>query len=59
MQVFYSNTFHDRYFIIDENIVYHCGSSLNHAGSKTFSINRLEDKMIQELLMNNVNKLFT
>lgn len=40
----YSDAFHDRYFIIDNNEVYHCRASINHAGSRTFSINTLEDK---------------
>ena len=34
LQVFYSNTFHDRYFIIDKSCIYHCGASINHASSK-------------------------
>lgn len=42
----YSNLFHDRYFIIDNNEVYHCGASINHAGARTFSINKLEDKEV-------------
>lgn len=31
----YSDSFHDRYFIIDNNDIYHCGASVNHAGAKT------------------------
>lgn len=30
LKVIYSNTFHDRYLIIDKKEVYHVGSSLNH-----------------------------
>ncbi len=59
LQVFYSNTFHDRHFILDRNIVYHCGSSLNHAGNKTFSINILEDELLKESLIANIKTLFT
>lgn len=54
LQVVYENSFHDRYFIIDRKIIYHCGASINHAGSKTFSINCLEDEMIKELLIEKV-----
>ena len=45
LRIIYNDSFHDRYFIIDRNIIYHCGTStsINHAGSKTFSINILED----------------
>lgn len=39
----YSDAFHDRYFIIDNNKIYYCGTSINHAGTRTFSINILEN----------------
>ena len=52
LSVIYDNTFHDRYFIIDDNIIYHCGSSINRIGYKTFSINLISDKDIKELLIN-------
>ncbi len=51
LKVVYSNDFHDRYIILDQKEVYHCGASLNYAGSKTFSINKLEDKMIKNSLI--------
>ena len=51
LKVIYSNNFHDRYIILDQNIIYHCGASLNYAGSKTFSINKLEDKFVKDSLM--------
>ena len=53
----YTNKFHDRYFILDKNIVYHCGSSINHAGSKTFSINLLEDEIVKESIINHINMI--
>lgn len=53
----YTNKFHDRYFILDKNIVYHCGASINHAGSKTFSINLLEDKIVKESIINHINMI--
>lgn len=58
LQVIYTNTFHDRYFLLDRKTVYHCGSSLNHAGSKTFSINILEDQLLKESLIANIKTLF-
>jgi len=57
LEIIYNDTFHDRYFILDDSIVYHCGASLNFAGTKTFSINRLEDKEVIDLLINKVNLL--
>ena len=57
LKIIYNETFHDRYIIIDNNIVYHCGASINHAGSRTFSINILEDNIVKHDLINNINKL--
>ena len=38
LTVIFDNTFHDRYFILDDDIIYHCGASINRIGYKTFSI---------------------
>ena len=55
LRVIYNNTFHDRYFIIDDNIIYHCGASINRIGYKTFSITKIGDKEVCELLINKIN----
>ncbi len=57
LKVKYSNDFHDRYFIIDEKRVYHCGTSVNRVGYKTFSINLITDEDICDSLINKVNEL--
>lgn len=57
LKVIYDNTFHDRYFIIDEREVYHCGTSINRIGYKTFSINLISDEEVCSLLINKVNKI--
>lgn len=57
LTIIYDDTFHDRYFILDKEIVYHCGTSINHAGSRTFSINMLEDLLVKEALIESINKL--
>ena len=49
-----NNSFHDRYFIIDKKEVYHCGTSINYAGSKVFSINILEDDIVKCKLINEI-----
>ena len=46
LSVIYNDSFHDRYFILDNKIVYHCGTSLNYIGKKTFSINKIEDDFV-------------
>ena len=57
LRVIYDDTFHDRYFILDKEIIYHSGTSINNAGSKTFSINVLEDKLVKEFLIKNVKDI--
>ena len=57
LKVIYDNTFHDRYFIIDKEILYHCGASINRIGYKTFSITKVNDKEILELLLNKIKVL--
>ena len=52
--IIYDNTFHDRYFIIDKKLVYHCGSSINRIGYKTFSINSLIDEEVINTLITKV-----
>ena len=45
------NRFHDRFIIIDERDVYHCGASFKDLGKKCFAINKIKDeKIINELL---------
>ena len=57
LTVIYDNTFHDRYFILDDSIVYHCGASINRIGYKTFSITLIGDKEVCDLLLARVNKI--
>lgn len=57
LKVIYNNSFHDRYFIIDNKIVYHCGASINRIGYKTFSINLISDQEICDSLINRINKI--
>ena len=52
LRVIKNNKVHDRYFILDRDIIYHCGTSINYAGRKVFSINLLEDKILKNSLLN-------
>ena len=56
LKIIYDETFHDRYIIIDRKKIYHLGTSINHAGSKTFSINILEDNFVKKALLNHIIK---
>lgn len=57
LKVIYDNTFHDRYFILDESKVYHCGASINRIGYKTFSITQVSDQTICQLLILSIKSL--
>ena len=43
LKIVKSNKFHDRFIIIDEKELYHCGASLKDLGKKCFGINKIED----------------
>lgn len=57
LKIIHNDTFHDRYLILDKKEIYHCGTSLNKAGNKTFSINKLEEVEVIKVLINKVNKI--
>ncbi len=57
LKVYFSNIFHDRYFIIDNEIVYHCGTSINRIGYRTFSINLVSDADVANMLIDKVECL--
>ena len=57
LKVIFDNSFHDRYFLIDEREVYHCGTSINRIGYKTFSINLISDEEVCNSLISKVNKI--
>ena len=48
------NSFHDRFIIIDKEILYHSGASFKDLGKKCFSITKIEDT---EILHNLLDKL--
>lgn len=57
LQIIKNDTFHDRYIILDNKEIYHIGTSLNHAGKRVFSINKLEDKIIIDNLLNYIKTI--
>ena len=52
LKVIFDDTFHDRYFILDKKEVYHCGTSVNKIGARTFSINKFSDSGARSSLIN-------
>ena len=51
LKIIYNNSFHDRYFILDNSILYHCGASINYLGHKIFGINKIEDDIMKNKLI--------
>lgn len=46
LKVAKSNKFHDRFIVVDNKELYHCGASIKDLGKKCFGINKIEDKSI-------------
>lgn len=54
IEIIENTSFHDRFIIIDNKELYHCGASFKELGKKCFAINRIED--IEAI--NKLNNLF-
>ena len=50
LKVSITNNFHDRFIIIDNMDLYHCGASFKDLGKKCFAINKIEDDKFIELI---------
>ena len=51
-----TDKFHDRFIIIDNRELYHCGASLKDLGKKCFGINKIKDNTFIENVMMICNK---
>ena len=54
LTLIYKNSFHDRFIILDKKEMYHLGTSINNAGTKTFAINKVEDKRWLEFILKEI-----
>ena len=52
LKVAKTNKFHDRFIIIDNKELYHCGASIKDLGKKCFAINKIEDEQFIKQLTN-------
>ena len=57
LSIYYDDTFHDRYFIIDRDCLYHSGNSINHIGFRKSSIDIIHDENVKKLIINDINKI--
>ena len=52
LEVKYTNIFHDRFLIIDKEIIYHIGASIKDAGKKCFGITLIKyDVILKDILL--------
>ncbi len=56
LKVAKTNKFHDRFIVIDNKELYHCGASLKDLGKKCFGINRIDDIEYIEKLNENAKE---
>ena len=49
-----TNAFHDRFIVIDNEVLYHIGASLKDLGKKCFGINKIEDMNFIRNIENNI-----
>ena len=59
LTIFYNDMFHDRYFIIDKDKIYHSGNSINHIGYRKSSINTLLDNNIKKAIIDDIDKIIS
>ncbi len=55
LKVAKTNKFHDRFIVIDNKELYHCGASIKDLGNKCFGINKIEDLEIIENFTNKIS----
>ena len=51
LEIKYTDKFHDRFLIIDQELIYHIGASIKDTGKKCFGITLIKyDTIIKEIL---------
>ncbi len=56
VELVFNNRFHDRFIIIDNKCIYHCGSSFKDLGKKCFAINKIESNKILNDVLDEIRK---
>ena len=59
LTIYYDETYHDRYFIIDSNKIYHSGNSVNHIGYRKSSVDVLRDEKVKIAIIEDIEKLLS
>ena len=56
IELLINNSFHDRFIILDQKILYHCGASFKDLGKKCFEITRIIEKELLVQLLESIKK---
>lgn len=56
VELIFNSKFHDRFIIIDNKDIYHCGSSFKDLGKKCFAINKIENNKILNDVLDEIRK---
>lgn len=57
IKIIQNNSFHDRFIILDKEILYHSGASFKDLGKKCFAITKIEDEEILGQLVDKIARL--
>lgn len=57
IKIIQNNSFHDRFIILDKEILYHSGASFKDLGKKCFAITKMEDEEILSQLIDKIARL--
>ena len=52
VEIIKNDLFHDRFIIIDNKVLYHCGASFKELGNKCFGINKITEQEVVEKICN-------
>ena len=56
VKIIKNDIFHDRFIIIDNKTLYHCGASFKDLGKKCFAITKMEDNELLENLLGKIDE---
>ena len=57
LTIIYNDEFHDLYFVLDKDEIYHSGNSINHIGYRKSSIDLLEDEKVKRVIMESIERI--
>lgn len=59
VEIVHNRQFHDRFIILDDKIMYHCGASFKDLGKKCFAITKIEDEDVLISLLRKIKVILS